>query len=300
MAGAALRIVGVLMVTGLAGAMMASGAVAQGALPPAPSDVAARPGVGPGELFLDWTPTDAGSGVTHYNIYGGPGLQGPLHALAEVGEDGDPYLAGWQWRHGGLQNSQTWRYVVAAVNDAGEGPPSAVASSTTFLACVQVCVGLHPVERLGYAELPNASAVTPAAAVTVHLEIGRVRLDALGTYVEQAVAVPQAEGLPDPGLLNQPAVGLSYRSEGGPTVMLQPGPDPSPDDPLFLGSVWSGRFWVYFTGQKLTDVPFAVVYNFPSGEPGSGAGVPDAGVLGALAAVGVAGLALRARPKSGR
>ncbi len=101
---------------------------ASGGPPPSPKPPSAPQALravgGNGSVNLTWTApaSNGGSPVTHYEVYRANG-SGILSFLAETGN----VLA---HTDSSVTNGDTYRYDVAAVNAAGEGPPSPEASAT--------------------------------------------------------------------------------------------------------------------------------------------------------------------------
>jgi fibronectin type 3 domain-containing protein len=110
---AALNAVGEGPVSGLAAATTLG-------LPGAPVNLSALPGVG--EIGLSWE-AGSGDGITGYRIYRGSDADN----LGFLAESEDTQLL-----NDGLGNGATFFYAVSAVNSVGEGPLSAVVSTTTF------------------------------------------------------------------------------------------------------------------------------------------------------------------------
>lgn len=292
----------------LALVMVAPLAAAQGA-PPAPEDLQAEPGGGMGTITLSWLPVPAETGVIHYRVYRqstqGPVLLGQVPVEA-IGEDGRLQFVVDASTDGvvvGLTEiamlPEAHAFNVSAVAEVGrvriEGPPSAGASSSPFLACsFPVCVGTHPLTRLGLLRPVDPNFSTVLAEPTVVVEAGRLRVDAAGTYVEQLILVPRAGGFPDPALLDQPALGLSY-IPGGPALELafEAGVDPDPRAEAPVASLWAGRLWVYSNLDKVTDLPVVVVVPGDGEYHGPGQGTP--GMEAVAAVVALLGAALVAR-----
>lgn len=96
-----------------------------GDLPGAPTELAASPGPGMGEISLSWSPPadDGGVTITSYRVFRGP-VGGPH---VQVGTSVSTAFTDSE-----LLDATTYEYAVAAVNALGEGPRSSPAAATTF------------------------------------------------------------------------------------------------------------------------------------------------------------------------
>lgn len=97
-------------------------------VPSAPASLSATAGPGAGQIRLLWTPPASTGGLplTGYRIYVGEAPGGSTTPLAQVAP------SPLQFTHAGLPSAATRYYRIAAINSAGEGPPSVERSATTF------------------------------------------------------------------------------------------------------------------------------------------------------------------------
>lgn len=287
-------------------------------IPPAPANVEARPGPGASRITLTWDALPASADVRYYRVYQVDSDSPPIDvgansadpnprrsAQIDASQDFPFQFTGWE--------SDT--FAVTAVSDAGEGPRSAEVSMTPFMACEQappgmfeLCIGVHRTERIGVLALPQDvldAAFPQEGTVHVQIEQGVLRVDAAGTYIEQAAFVPRGDGIPAPPDLDDElgAARVRFTANGAQAAgffdLIDAYPDEiDPSDTNVVGSLWNARFWVWFGDMKLTDLPVVLALPFGDGEPceGEECNTPAGGAaLVASALVGAALLASRRR-----
>jgi fibronectin type 3 domain-containing protein len=109
------------------GAQTASASATTFDLPAVPSNLAATPGPGVGEIKLTWQApsTNGGTLIISYNVYRATTSGGTYSLAASLGNV-------LTFIDAGLANGATRFYKVSAANLVGEGPQSASGSTTTF------------------------------------------------------------------------------------------------------------------------------------------------------------------------